>query len=429
MAHHIYPQALAFFEETTPCVAPADWSAETAIEFISIDLSGVKEALVADPTAERRAFKVGTRHMVKGIRNCTASIVLKLHGIGEETADGDQVENTYLARILKHCLGGLHRGSSTTITGGTATIPEVDDATGIIPGCLLAFEDTTSPSARNAGIAHPRRVLSVSGSAVTLSEAIPFTPAAGDVVHAVATGYLDHDHLVDAVAAGGLCQWYVKRENSNSGTDLLWTLEGSVASLKLDGLGRGALPTLNLDIQAANFRHGAEDGLTNVALAAPEGHAQLAMGLNVILSIQEYGTSTVNEVDANNVTFDVGMTRKPTPTTTERLHRFEGLSSYHYDPGQSKFTCTLVGYTDDFYAGLADNKDYRISFYQPGDGSGAGKGWVLHCGRARLMATPARTDVEQVHGVTLEFMLAEPEDCSGGSNADLEQSRFLLGLF
>ena len=76
MAHkHIHPQALAFAVETTPCVAPADWTAETAIEFISVDLSGVKETLVADVTAERRTMAVGDREMVHGIRNCTASIV------------------------------------------------------------------------------------------------------------------------------------------------------------------------------------------------------------------------------------------------------------------------------------------------------------------------------------------------------------------
>ena len=58
MAHkHIHPQALAFAVETTPCAAPADWTAETAIEFISMDLSGVKETLVGlaagvSPTGE-----------------------------------------------------------------------------------------------------------------------------------------------------------------------------------------------------------------------------------------------------------------------------------------------------------------------------------------------------------------------------------------
>jgi hypothetical protein len=78
MAHkHTNPHALAFAAETTPCVAPADWSVETAVELISMDLSGVKETLVADVTAERRTMAFGDRAMVPGIRNCSASFVLE----------------------------------------------------------------------------------------------------------------------------------------------------------------------------------------------------------------------------------------------------------------------------------------------------------------------------------------------------------------
>jgi len=41
----------------------------------------------------------GDRAMVPGIRNCSASFVLKMHGIGTETADEAQVPNTYLAKL------------------------------------------------------------------------------------------------------------------------------------------------------------------------------------------------------------------------------------------------------------------------------------------------------------------------------------------
>ena len=413
MAHkHIHPQALAFAAETTPCEAPADWTAETAIEFISMDLSGVKETLVADVTAERRTMAVGDRAMVPGIRNCTASFVLKLHGIGEETADTLQVPNTYLAKLLKHCMGQVVRGYSTTLTGGTTAIPLVTAATGIIPGVMLGFEDTTSPTAQNTGIVHFRRVLTVNALAITLSEVLPFTPANGDVVHGCVTAAFSHSYLVDAVTAGGLLQWFCKREEGNSDDDLLWTLEGSVASFSLDGLGRGALPTIKLDVMAANFRHGAQDGLNNVALATPEGSAQLSMGTNVRCLLSPTSSNAITEVDCNEVALDVGMQRKQTPTTTERLHRFDGLSSYHYDPSKSHMTLKVVGYTDDFYAGLAAGTTWRITLYQPGDGTGAGKGWCIHAGKARLVETPTRADIDMVHGTSLKFQLVEPADAT-----------------
>lgn len=432
MAHkHIHPQALAFAAETTPCEPPADWTAETAIEFISMDLSGVKETLVADVTAERRTMAVGDRPMVKGIRNCSASFVLKLHGLGEETAAASQVPNTHLAKLLKHCMGQAIRGYSTTISGpGTATVPIVTATTGIIPGVMLAFEDTTSPTAQNTGIVHFRRVIAVNGGtkAVTLSEALPFTPADGDAVHGCVTAAFSHSYLVDAVAAGGLLTWYVKREEGNTDDDLIWELQGTVASFKLDGLGRGSLPTITLDVMAANFAHGAEDGLNNVALAAPEGHAQLSMGTNVRMLISPAGSTAIAEIDCNEVSLDVGMVRKPTMTTTERLHRFDGLSSYHYDPSKSYFTTKVVGYTDDWYAALKVDAEYRITLYQPGDGTGAGKGWCVHGPKVRLVETPARTDIDMVHGTSLKWQLVEPADCTGGSNEDLEKSRFVIAL-
>lgn len=428
---HVYPQSVAFFEETEVCVPPPNWAVQTAIEFISFDLSGVKETLIADPTAERRAMAVGERQRVPGPRNCTASAVLKLHGLGTTTADTMQAPNTYLARILKHCMGQAIRGYSTTIDGpGTDAIPVVADITGIIPGVMLWFEDTTTPSAQNTGILHPRRVISVNGGtkAVTLSEVLPFEPADGDKVHATVTAAFDHDYLVDAVAAGGTVQWYIKRENTNVGTDLLWTLEGSVASFKLDGLGRGSLPTINLDIMAANFRHGAADGLTNVALGTPEGHAQLSMGTNVRMLISPSSSNTYVEVDQVTAALDIGVARKQTASHTERLHRFDGLASYHYDPSASTMAVTVIGYTDDWYAALKAGTTYRLTLYQPGDGSGAGKAWCVHAPLARLIETPARSDVEMVHGVALKFQLVEPSDATPAANENLEKSRFLIAL-
>ena len=122
------------------------------------------------------------------------------------------------------------------------------------------------------------------------------------------------------------------------------------------------------------------------------------------------------------------MTRKPTQSHTTRIARFDGLSSYHYDPGVSTIEVVVHGYTDDWYAALAAGTTYRLTWYQPGDGSGAGKMVCIHAPKARLIETPGRTDVGMVHGVALKFQLCEPDDCAVASNADLEQSRLLIAL-
>lgn len=425
----IHRKLFGFYDETTPCVAPASWQNDaTYIEHLKCD-PAIKQTIITDPTLETRIMSVGKRKKIKGLRNCELSAEIKLHGTGAVTADGDPVEETYLATILEHVMGGLVLGNATTLTGGSTTVPEVDDATGIVPGMLLAFIDTTSPSAENTGKLHFRRVLSIDTLDVTLSEALPFTPASGDIVAGTITNHIDEEFLEDAVAAGATWAWFVQQTKPGSGgTDLLWVIEGSVASFQLQNLSRGQLPSLALSIMGANFRHGGVDGLTNVTPPEIVGNAQLSMGIDVQCSIQNYGTTTINEVDVNQCAFDVGYTRERVETTTENIDRFEGTATYTIKPGSTKFTCTLVNYDDAWYQKLEQGQEFRINFYQPGPGKGAGYGWCLHVPRAQLMSTPGRADVNEVHGVTLEFEAMEPDDCTGGSDVELEKSVFLLGL-
>jgi len=235
--------------------------------------------------------------------------------------------------------------------------------------------------------------------------------------------------LEDAVASAGgphTLSWFIKKHKS--GTDHLWELTGSVASMSLDGLGRGQLPTLGLAIQAANFKHGGADGLTNPTLPAAEGHAQLSNGRNLLCSIQDYGTTAINLQDVNQISFEPGFARSKVETTTEKTHRFEGLASYSVTPGKTKFTVTLLPYADDYYADLHAGQEFRINLYMPGDGSGAGKGWCLHIPKAQLVETPSRAAVGDVQGVVLVFEAQQPSDCTGGAGRfQLLLESFVLG--
>lgn len=426
----IHRSIAAFFNEVTPCLQPADWVASgTAFEHLSFDVSGVKQMIMKDPTLEGRALSTGKRKKIKGLRNCECSIGVKMHGTGSTTADGDQLAQTYLGTILKHTMGGSILGYSTTVTGGTSVIPELDSATGIVPGQVLWFEDTTSPSLKNAGKLHPRQVLSIDTLAVTLSEALPFTVAAGDVVHAANTLHLVETWLEDAVASGGTMMWWSQKvEAGTGGTDLLWQIEGSVASMSLAGLSRGELPSLNLAVQAANFKHGADDGLTNKTFTTFAGNAQLCMGIDVQCSIGVYGNTAANYVDASTVAFEPGYTRTRVETTTENVDRFQGTASYTFTPGDTKFTITIPQFSNTWYANLADNTEFRITFYQPGDGSGPGKAWAIMIPRAQLIETPMRADQNENHAVTLTFEAMEPDNVDHDANVELEKSVFLIAL-
>lgn len=431
MAHtHVKSKFLMYYPETTVCEPPVDWAASgKRVEFISVDCQP-KQELIVDPTAEGNPLAVGKRTRRKGIRNVTWSMVLKMHGVGVATTTDAQASHTYLSTILEWCLGGSHRSNTTSITGGTTTEPIVDDVTNYIPGMLAGFIDNTTPSEADAGKVHFRRVLEVDGVAKTLrlSEALPFTPAAGDIVPATITIFVDRRVLRDAVeVAGRTFNWLYR--NDESGADLLWQLEGTVATVALQNLGRGQLPQLSLSCMSANFSHTAVDGLTAVTMPAAEGtSAQLAMGTDVQCSIGEYDSTAIAGVDANTVAFETGIARTKVETSTEKTHRFEGLATYSFNPTDTKFTATLVPFSPSWYAGLSEDQQFRINYYQPGPGTGAGKAWCLHIPRAQITATPNRADVGDVNGVAVEFMAMIADNAEGGANEHIEQSPFLIAL-
>ncbi len=429
MAHKsIHREYLSFFKEVTPCVAPVDWAAEgTSIEFLSCDVSGIKQTIIDNPTLERRIQSVNKRKKIPGIRNCELSVGIKLHGTGLTTADTETAEPTYLGDILEHCMGGRLLGVSTTcIVGSTALVPILDDVTGLVPGQTLAFQDITSPTSKNAGKLFHRQIKSINEGtgAVTLTVALPYTPIATDPAHATELNYTDEDNLEDAVAAGNTFMWYVQK--AKTGTDLLWQVEGSVASFQIQNLGRGQLPSIDLKIMGANFRHGTDDGLTFVNMPTPEGRPQLSMGIDAYCTITPYGNPALVEYHINQASFDVGYTRERVELTTEPIDRFEGTSSYSMKPGNTRFTCTIVPYSNAWYAALQDGQEYTIQFSQPGDGSGPGKSWSLIIPRAQLVETPGRADVNEVHGVTLVFEAMEPDDIGADENEELEKAVFLI---
>lgn len=435
--HSIHRQTLAMYQETTACAPPASWSGDgTPIEFISIDVNP-KEALVADPTAERRILATGKRRRIRGVRNVDWSMVLKLHGRGAATVEDSQATDTYLTKILGWVCGGVHHSFTREVLSSTNayTLTVGEDLTvGFVPGCLVAVEDTTSPTAQNAGKLHFARVASVNvgTDTIVLTEALPFTPAPGDVIHATSTVYVDETVLEDAIRNGAIHTMNWHHQRHNSGTEEIWQLEGTVASFKPQNLNRGQLPQLALSCMSANFRFSGDDGLTFQSFPAAEGSAQLSQGLDVRCSIASTAATTRGAVDVNAADFEPGFTRVRVETSTEEVDRFDGMSTYSVAPGDTKMTMTVLPHASTWYAAIADALSFRIMYYQPGPGgstgASAGKAWAICVPKSQIAATPSRVDVNEVHASQVEFSAMVPDDTSGGSNAELENSPFVIGL-
>lgn len=429
---HTNRSILATYPETTVCQPPADWAADgVAFEHLACDVSGIKQALLADPTMEIRAKAMGKRLRIKSTRNVEWSFRGKLHGIGAETAEDSQVPATYLSDLLAWGFGAQHRTYTREVTSSanayTLTVGN-GLTTGFAVGCLVAVEDKTSPSAQWTGKPVLRQVATVDAvtHTITLTEALPFTPAAGDMIHATITIYVDEDILQDAVRSGSLyTRNFYHRRIMGSNTDTIYQLEGTVASVAFANLARGQLPEIAFSCMSANFRHSGTDSLAAATFSSVEGEPQLSNGVDLVAWISDASGTTATMVDVREAAFEPGITRTREEATTEVLDRFEGMSTYSATFGECKFTTTLAGYLPAWYASLADDDEFRITFTQPGPGTGAGRGWGFVVPRAQLAATPTLAAGGTTFGAALEFHAMIP---TLGST-ELATSPFVIGLF
>ena len=422
---------LAYFPETTVCSPPADWSVSgVSIEHLGVDVSGVKAKYIGDPTMEQRAKLMGKRARIPGDRNVDWSFRAKLHGVGAETATGNQVAATYLSTLLEWTLGGVHRSyTRAVVSSANAYTLTVGNGltTGFVVGACVAVEDTTSPAAQYDGKPILRQIASVDGGThtITLTEALPFTPASGDVIHATITAYVDEDVLEDAVRGGSLhtMNWLHKRTRND--TDTIYQLEATVANLGITNLGKGQLPELVFSCMSANFRHSGEDDLSEPTFSSTVGYPQLSNGPDLLCSIVDASGTTSELMDVREVTFETGIQRTREETTTEVDDRFEGMATYSANFGDAKFGVTISGYTPDWYAGLDASTRYRITLTQPGPGTGAGKGWGIIMPKGQLVATPGLVNGTATLGAQLEFEAMNPALAA----TEIGTSPFVIAIF
>lgn len=425
MSHkNLFENWLAVVPEASPLVGPVSWTGLGVmwLEHLSADVSGLKETRIADMTLARRATNVKGHMTIAGPRNCQMTVGLKLHGSPPPLLDA-QIAQSYLGFIFAHCLGASFRSTSHACdVGGTAAAPILASVAGLIPGCYLAFENKTNPVSSEVGRLHPRCILSidVGTKEVTLDRPLPFTPGALDIAHAVEQAFPSGDILTDAFQSNTTAQWFVKK--ARTGTDLLWTCDGSVATMKIDGLSKGGLPSVMLTIDGANFKTSDEDGLTSPSPTTFLGSAQLAVGLDNVLLIDEYGEDTLTRYDCSSIAFEPGIARTRINGNATTVPRADGTIGYGFVMNDTTLSVTIAPYSRSWYTALKLGKTYNVSYYQPGDGTGPGKGYAICCRRMQLAEMPTRADVDNVHGVALKFLAMEPDDADVAANEDCERA-------
>lgn len=421
MTTSIKPSQLAFFPEVTQGTGPANGAAWVAggvrIRHIgdSFDVSGVEQQVVADERSQEGIFD--EEYSVKGLRNTSFPFATYMTGSGIATAATTQIAITPLMTLLAHALGGIHRSNSTTLSGGghtTSTI-NVASATNIVHGCLIAVEDVTD------GTVAIRRVLDVNTLAVVLDEVLPFTPADTDLVHGMATIYVDETVLVDSSAGPTTFSWLGQKGLAAALEN--WEFNGCKSELKSLALERGGLPLLTFDTMAASFDPpGTAPSPTWTS--DPIGNAPVSIGPDSVITYQTQGTTTINAVQVAKFAIEVGVPVVPVDTNTEVEDGMEGRQGYTTQPADTVISLDIVPFASTPWTHFAADSLRRLRFYKRAQ---EGQLFAVHFSRCELKP-PKRGVAGQVSANSLTLRALKDATNSEATNQQMWRSKILLGI-
>lgn len=391
MSTSSFPSLLAYYVESTQGLAPASAAAwVTAAGAIatgarmrhigeSLDVAGIQQAVVEDERSQVNIFGLNVK--VKGLRNVTFPMKMYLTGMGAVTAPASQAVATAQSVLLTHCLGGSHRSNSTLLTAaGTTTVLNVTAATNIIPGCLIAVEDISAP-----GVINVRRVLSVAALAVTIDEALTFTPVAGDICHATITHYIDESVLVDSSVGPTTMSWLIQKGLPAAIEG--WVLRGCKTELKSIELERGGLPTMTFETQCAAFDGPQTAPSPTWSTTTIHGNAPVSIGPDSIWSYQTYGSTVTNNIHVSASTIDVGVPVVAIDTNTEVTDDMEGRQAYTTQPADTMCSLSVVPMATAPWTDFSADTFKRVRFFKR---AAAGSGIAIHFSRCEFAEMPKR---------------------------------------
>lgn len=424
MATTAHVSHLAYFAESTPGIGPADASAWASSGTLirhrndSLDPSSIKRSMLEDTRSRGMIFDQYPK--VMGLENCELTFSLPLSGADAETAATSQVALTKLMTLLQSCLGGLSRGYSTTCTGGTATQPTLTSVTGVDEGVFLAFEDADAPD-----VLHVRRVTALSGSTATLDEALPFTPAASDPVHAVAVVYVDESSLVDAVAAGRTFSWHCKRGGPAAG-GLNYELTGCANELAGIAIGRDSLAWADLRVQAASFDDPSQASDPTWASATVYGLAPAPIGPSAHVWLQDYGTTTANAMRVSEFAVEVGVPVSRVESVTEYTSGMQGTATYSTGPADTTVSMTIVPESSTYWSQL-NAGTYKVCRFATRRAPGQNIG--IHFSRCEIVEDPGYAAAGDVLGAKV-MLRAHPDTANAAAaTAALWRTKIAILLF
>lgn len=425
-AHKLSSVVAYYVESVAAGTGPADWSdSGVRIDHTEADVSTISQDIQQDPRMEVSWARFGRNAPVLGLKSGQkATVTLLFTGSGDTPADGETATISSEAYLTGHCLGAVRAIPTKDVASGTTTTITVAAITGWTVGDFIAVQDLTTPAAVNTGKVYIRRITAISDNTATIDEALPFTPASGDLAIGCVTAYVDEQVLEDSTAAlSRTLSWYFsKGGNTTAGDDEVWVLYGTAADLTLMDFGRSSQPKMQLSIQCGSWETSADVVKDNQS--SSNGQAAKVIGKDTHVWIEDYGTTTSTKHCVASIEVATGVQRHMIETVTSPGLHMEGLCGYSAVGNQStQVTMDITGYTDDWEADLqaATPKVCRYAH----DGA-PGSSWALHFSRCWVRETPTRSESGEVSSNKVVLESVQDEVNSNASVAALWESKICI---
>lgn len=437
---------LTYFDETTQGTPPADAAAWIASgvrlrhKAESLDVSGVERVQLEDMRNQARVF--GTESRVEGLDNPEFPFAVYAHGTGAITAAAAQVATSApgyeLGNLLGHALGGVSRGYSTQIDGGTSTttVIAVDDASLYEAGDFVAVEFAAGVGNYPADTAWPRRVIETdevsSPQTLTLDQALPAAPADGDAVHGCVVAYVDEDVLCDSNGSGGpyTRSWLVQKGMPGSGAGVResWVFRGCVAALQSISLARGETAEFAFQVMAgSHVDPTAAPWPTAWGSNTELGLAPLSISPLTELWLVDDGTSTNTLVQVSSLEIEPGVPRVRTETITTGAAAMEGTAGYATQPAETTISLQITPFGISQWTDQAAGTFKTMRWARLGP---AGSGLAVHFPRVSHIKTPSRAINNATTDVGVQFKAHEDEDLATmPTNANRWRSKIQIVLW
>ena len=397
---------LGYFEETTSGQGPADWSTNgTRIDHTAVELDGLfDQEILVDPRMEGQEndwADVGQRPLIKGARGSgNGSFSMLLHGNEDESpADAGAPTTTALADLLKHCLGGQDISTSHDVTGGTTTTLTMASTTGLELGAYVGVQDLTTPSALNTGRVFIRRITALTlDTEITLDEALPFTPASGDLAVGCLVAFVDPDVIEDSTGAAGRTLSLYHAGKTSEHVNVAY---GCALTMALSELSRNTVPQVSFTAQCGNWETSSTVAQDTDTWAS-EGIGAQMIGRYTRCWIEDYGTTTSTKKGIGSMEIGPLVERTKIETVTTAGENLESMAGYSSTSStETTITLGIAGYDDDWEADLQADT-YKVLRYA--HESQPGKSWAISFPRLQVRATPKASPVSDIQGSSLTLL-------------------------